>query len=427
MKLKSVLDDIAKNLELEINEKNLILRKSQNIVSLIEGELKSGRIEADVFIGGSFAKNTLVRGDFYDVDVFIRFDWRYGDISKILEKILKKAVKKKKMTLETLHGSRDYFRIIEKNIIFEIIPVVKIKKPREARNVTDLSYFHINYIRRKLKKRGLEKEVILAKQFCKAQKVYGAESYVSGFSGYALECLIVHYLSFEKMLRDLIKVKLGERLIIDIEKDYKRKRDILFDMNESKISSPVILIDPTWKERNALAALKWDTFKKFQEGAREFLKNPGREFFEIKKLDEGDLSDEAKRKNAEFLKVYLETKKQPGDIAGTKMKKFASYLERELGRYFFVIGKEFDYSGENNARAYLIVKSKKEITKTGPPSDFEKHARAFRKNNKDVFEKEGNLFAREKIKFSAKEFIKTFKKKYGLNIESMGISKFEIN
>jgi tRNA nucleotidyltransferase (CCA-adding enzyme) len=289
-----------------------------------------------------------------------------------------------------------------------------------------LSYFHVSYVKNKIRKGNLAREIVLAKQFCKAQKVYGAESYVNGFSGYALECLIIYYKSFEKMLKELVKAKATERVIVDPAKAFKKKGDVLFEMNESKLGSPIILVDPTWKERNALAALNRETFEKFQTAAGEFLKHPRREFFEIKKFDISKLEGRAKKAKAEFLKIEVETNRQPGDIAGTKLKKFSIYLESALSKYFDIEEKEFEYAGENKATIYLIAKSKGEIVRIGPPVKLEKHAAAFKKENKNVFEKNGILHVRIKVSFSAKKFIEDFAKKYGKNIKSMDIVGLKI-
>ena len=425
MNAKRVLEEIVSSLVTKELQVKALKEETKKITYLIENELKNSKISAEVFVGGSFAKETLVKEEFFDIDIFVRFDWRYEDISRLLTNILGKIKKKTKLKIEKLHGSRDYFRIIRGRIIFEIVPVVKIKRPKEARNVTDLSYFHVNYVRKNIKK--LAKEIVLAKQFCKSQKIYGAESYINGFSGYALECLIIYYKSFEKMLKELIKVKLGERLIIDPAKSYKKKGDVLFEMNESKLGSPIILVDPTWKERNALAALSRETFERFQEIARQFLKKPNKSFFEIKKFDIEHFKNKAKKEKGEFVKIEIGTNKQPGDIAGTKLKKFSNYLTRGLSRFFEIKGKEFDYTGENKATLYLIAKSKGEIIKIGPPKTLEKNAREFKKQNRNVFEKNGILHAKIKINFTAKKFISDFSKIYHKNIKDMDIVGLKVN
>lgn len=415
---------VVSGIELLPDKKTLagIKRDVEGIVSKLREELKKAKISAEVFVGGSFAKGTLIKGEFYDIDIFVRFDWRLKDISKFLGKIVRSAAKRAKLKLETLHGSRDYFRMIRKDAIYEIVPVVKIKKPREARNVTDLSYFHVNYVKKKFSDR-LRRELVLAKQFCKAQRVYGAESYISGFSGYALECLIIQYKSFEKMLRELSKIKLGDRIVIDPKKAYKRKNDVLFEMNESKLSGPIILVDPTWRERNVLAALSRETFAKFQEAAKRFLRKPSGDFFIIKRFDEKIFRGKAKKSRAEFVKIELKTDRQPGDIAGTKMKKFSNYIVNEVSRYFDIVGREFEYSGESKATLYLAAKSKKVIVRGGPPKAMEKAAKEFKKRNKNVFEKNGRLYSKIKINFTAKKFLRDFSKKFSKTVKAMGISK----
>jgi tRNA nucleotidyltransferase (CCA-adding enzyme) len=424
MSVKQVLS----GLDLTPRKEDIACLKAETnrITSLLRSALRQNRISAEVFVGGSYTKNTLIGGGEYDVDIFARFDWKYEELSPILEKVVKKAAKEGKFKMERVHGSRDYFRLWKnRKVIFEVIPVTKIKKPKEARNVTDLSYFHVNYVKRKLKG-NIANEVVVAKQFCKAQEVYGAESYVNGFSGYALECLIIYYKSFEKMLKELVKVKENERLIIDSEKKFKKKSDILFEMNESKLNSPVIIVDPTWKERNALAALSKETFLKFQGRAREFLKRPSADFFVIKEFDASAFRKQAKRRQ-QFVSLSIETDRQEGDIAGTKMKKFSNYIVKELGRYFDIADRKFNYKKGKASAFYIIAKPKKEIIKIGPPANFEKHASAFRKQNKKVCEKNGILYAKINVDFSAREFLKKFLKNYSKTIKGMGISGLKID
>jgi tRNA nucleotidyltransferase (CCA-adding enzyme) len=226
------------------------------------------------------------------------------------------------------------------------------------------------------------------------------------------------------MLKEIAKIK--ERTIIDPEKLFKKKTDVIFEMNESKLNSPIILVDPTWKERNALAALNWESFRKFQEAATKFLKKPSTSFFEIKEVDKKEIMEEARARKAEFADIWIETDRQPGDIAGTKLKKFGDFAMREMSKYFEIARKEFDYSGGKAADIYIIAKPKKELIKSGPPAKMDMHAKAFRKENKNVFEKSGILHARVRIDFSAKEFLIKFKKDYAKTIREMGITKLEI-
>ena len=421
MKIKEVLDKLDYMPDKE--EIAFIKNEAEQTCKDIDKEIKKQKIKAETFIGGSLAKSTLVKKDKYDVDIFVRFDWQYENLSEKLEKILLSVAKRKKANIDKIHGSRDYFRLEKNNLIFEIIPVLKITKPKEARNVTDLSYFHVNYVKKRVNN-DLAREIILAKAFCKAHGVYGAESYIQGFSGYGLECLSIYYGGFEKMLRALVKVK--EREIIDPEKKYKIKDSVLLEINESKLQSPIVLIDPTWKERNVLAALSRESFHKFQNAAIIFLKNPGISFFEEKKIDEKKMKEKAKKRKADFSCVFLKTDKQTGDIAGTKLKKFVNFLTREIESFYFILDKEFLYDEEQSANFYICAKSKKEIDKIGPPESMKEACTSFKKKNRNIFVKNGLLHSKIKIGFSLPKFLIDFKRKILRKLREMGITGMKI-
>src|SRR3989344_1191641 len=232
--LKEALEKVKPNEE----ELRIINSLIKEFIKLLEKGKKSLKISAEIFVGGSSAKGTIIKKEHYDIDVFIRFDKKYfgsdkkSNVSDLTEKMLKNTKNKQK-----IHGSRDYFRIkASKNLFFEIVPVKKIKNQKEAENITDLSYFHVNYVKRKLKVKFLD-EVRLAKAFCHAAGCYGAESYIKGFSGYALELLIYHYRSFLKFIAAMSKVNAREKLVIDTEKQYKNI--VLMNLNAAKLQSPI--------------------------------------------------------------------------------------------------------------------------------------------------------------------------------------------
>jgi len=412
MKLKKVLRELDFSVD-KLEMKNLE-DETSNVVELLK---KAAGKKGEIFVGGSFAKGTLGRSEDYDIDIFVRF-LKSGDLSSELERIVKKVARNIKLGYDKLHGSRDYFRIhVSRKLTFEIIPVLKVRRVSESENVTDLSYFHVNFVKKALKK-GLERDVRLAKQFCKALGVYGAESYINGFSGYALECLIIYYGGFEKFLKAMVKVK--DKEIIDIKRLYKRKGDILVEMNSSKTAGPLVLVDPTWKERNVLAALNWDSFKKFQDACRKLLKKPSVGMFLVKDVNVSSLEKMACRKKREFVHVRLETDRQEGDIAGTKMKKFAGFLGRELRKWFVVMREEFVYGGGKDADVYFVLKSKREVLRAGPPVKMVKEVKEFRKRNRKTIVKNSRVYAKEKVDCSGKDLIRKLGKMRGLE---MGISK----
>jgi tRNA nucleotidyltransferase (CCA-adding enzyme) len=306
-----------------------------------------------------------------------------------------------------------------------VVPVMTFKNPRDAKNFTDLSHSHVDYVKKKATKKILD-EIRLAKAFCYANRCYGAESYINGFSGYSLELLIINYKSFLKFIKEISKIKEGQKLVIDIEKNYKNKNIIMMDINASKLQSPIILIDPTFKQRNAAAALSEETFEKLKYAARKFLKNPSRKSFEMEKTDLEKIKNDAKKNKNEFVLLEVTTEKQEGDVAGSKLIRFYKHLAEEISRFFYIQNKGFNYNGKKSARFFFVVKSKKEILLEGPMKEQKKNVEKFTKIHKNITVKNGKIFAKEKIDFTLHKFISRWKQKNAKKMREMSITELSV-
>jgi len=423
-KINMVLKEALLEAKPSDEEIRIIESQVKNFIEEFNQQLKVSKIDAEIFVGGSFAKKTLIKKEKYDVDIFVRFDKKYikENISELTHKILKKI--RLKQVINVIHGSRDYFKIdMEPNFCFEIVPVIKVSNPKEAENITDLSYFHVNYANKKIKGK-MSGDIILAKSFCHANRIYGAESHIKGFSGYSLELLIIYYKSFEKFIREIAKSK-EDKIIIDMEKEYHNKKQVLMDMNSSKLESPIILVDPTYKQRNALATLSVEVFEKFREKCREFLKNPSINFFRIKEINFRELEESAKKRGNDFILLQISTDKQEGAVAGSKLLKFYNHLENSTNRYFDIKEKGFYYHDGKKADCFFAVKKKAKIIIKGPPQEMEE-AKKFRKKHKNIVVKSGIVYAEEKIDFSLKDFISQWTKDNKKIIRDMYISEIKI-
>ncbi len=421
-KINSVLKEVLPFAKPSDKEMNEIKEKLNAFLKKIDANRKKARINAQIFVGGSWAKGTIIKKDSYDIDIFVRFDKKYRDsmLSDITEKMLKGQ------KAERIHGSRDYFKIkSEDGLFFEIIPVKMVNNPKEAENVTDLSYSHVNYIKKKIKTQKILDEIRLAKAFCYANNAYGAESYIRGFSGYAIELLVNYYGSFLRFVNAIAKIK--EKEVIDIEKLYKNKSQILMDINEAKLKSPIILIDPTYKQRNVLAALSDETLKRFQKSCIEFIKNPSANFFRIEAVDIKKIIADSKKKGLEFVLLDISTNKQKGDIAGSKLLKFYRHLNNEILGFFEIKAKGFEYFGEKRARAFFVVKSKGSFIAKGPKVNDEKNARKFRLKHKIISIKNGHLYSKIKADYFLNDFLMRWKAKNMKIIKDMSITGLNVH
>ncbi|MEX2017410.1 MAG: hypothetical protein WD876_02970 [Candidatus Pacearchaeota archaeon] len=421
--INSVLGQISEKTEPEKEEVEYIKQKLKEFLAMFKQNLKKKKVGAEPFIGGSFAKNTMIKKDHYDVDIFARFDKKYKD--KDISNITKQALAGIK-NVQEVHGSRNYFRIRINSSYFEVVPVLKVSNPKDAENITDLSYFHVNYVNKKLKNKKILDEIRIAKVFCHANNVYGAESYISGFSGYGLELLVYHYKTFLNFVKAMVKVNEKDKLIIDIEKHYKNKRDILLDINSAKLASPIILVDPTYRQRNVLAALSEGTFRKFQGVCKEFLRKPSLEAFEPKKINFDEVKAKVKKAGNEFIILKATTDKQEGDIAGSKLVKFFRYLIDEVSKIFDVKDSGFEYTGKKTATYYLAVKRKSQIIKQGPLLKDKENVMKFRKMHTSFFNKSGRIYAKDKIKHDIKDFLNKWEQKNKRQVGEMAVKELRV-
>lgn len=349
------------------------------------------KVNARPVLGGSFAKDSWLKSD-HDVDVFVAFDMKHADhdISGLLEKALKpwKAVR--------VHGSRDYFQIKGKPS-FEIIPVLAIRKAADARNVTDFSPKHVTWVNKNGKK--FKDDIRLLKKFCKAQRIYGAESYIRGFSGHVVDILIIHYGGFMKLLKAARTWK--PKTVIDHNKVYKGKA--LLILNASKTQGPLVIIDPVQNDRNAAAALTEETYFKFIKAAKAFLARPSKNFFEEKEPDFTAL----KKKGA----IIINAKTLPGkeDVSGSKMvRAFVHFRTRLEKNDFKVVDAGWIWDKKKSARFWYLTKEKslpKTMEKNGPPAKMENNVKDFKKKHKKTKIVKGRVVAIVARKFLTPESV----------------------
>ncbi|MBI2649786.1 nucleotidyltransferase domain-containing protein [Candidatus Woesearchaeota archaeon] len=384
MKIKQILDEALKEIQPDKNYEKEIFEKLDFIIKKISQK----NIKA--IFGGSGAKGTWLKT--FDADIFVLFDYRkFKDKSDKLPDILEKILRKKFSNAIRLHGSRDYFQIKQNKFTFEIVPILKIQKAEQAKNITDVSPLHSRWV---LKHKKLVNEMKLTKQFCQAQNVYGAESYIRGFSGYTCEILTAYYGSFLNLIRNATKWE--DKVVVDAQKYYKGK-DVFKLVNTSKLVSPLIVIDPVQKDRNAAAALGTEKFEHFKNATKEFLKNPSKESFARKNLKSLFLKE--KTNNAELIIIQASPLSGKTDVVGVKLLKIYEFLNEKLQKQGFRTKKtDWEWDKRNNAIFYFLFDKKplsKFIKIEGPPIKIRQHAENFKRMHKKTFVKNNKIYALE--------------------------------
>jgi len=405
----------------KINTKRIDAEISK-IYSDLKKKLESAiSYNCEIFLGGSLAKGTMLANN-KELDIFIRFSKEYKN--KELSDMLEAGLKKAKIKYKRVHGSRDYFRSSIDDYTIEFIPIYKIDNASEAKNITDISPLHVLWVTKKIN--GLMDDVKLAKQFCKSGKIYGAESHIQGLSGYVLEILVIHYGGFEKLLQAATKWK--DKTIIDVEKQYKNKNEILSVMNIAKIVSPLIVVDPVQKERNAAAALSIESYGKFISLAKEFLKEPSEDYFKIKEINEKELVKEAKKLKAHIVHLSIIAAGDKSDVIGGKVRKLKQFLEKNLNKKGFHIIKDY-WTLKDIWLFYSPEKLPLTYEHRGPlVANKNEHYKKFITKHKDTFVKGKYVYANVKnkhrdIESCVKDVFNMFIKNYKKDIKITKITR----
>jgi len=372
----------------------------------VSESLKKHNIRAKILVGGSVGKHTWLSG-ISDIDFFIAFNYAlYKDKSAELSDYAEKVLRKYRPT--RLKGSRDYFSAKYKGFDLEFVPVLEISDIGKALNITDASPLHVYYVANKVaENKNLAAEIRLAKQFFKSADAYGAESYISGFSGYVIEILVLHYGSFAKLIKAASKWK--HRRIIDTEKHHK---NALESLNIAKLDSPLIIVDPIDYHRNAAAALRSKRFANIISHSKSYLKKPSLKFFEVKHFSPSKL----KGKNTIILstKPIKKTQAVAGDVIVGKFNK----IRRVFSEHDFDLNSaNWYWNGNLNENAYYIFRfSEMNLPKkrklTGPPKHVHKrYIAAFTRKWRGARLINDRYFAETRRKYTnANQFLKVILK-----------------
>jgi tRNA CCA-adding enzyme len=414
MKEKKVYSKENKKVELPLNITKLpkhIPQSVRDTLLLLSIAVKPH----ELVLGGSLAKNTHLK-DNHDCDVFVRFNPNEEELqpkslkkntvekAKTLSDKLEELLKKTPYEFTRLHGSRDYFQAHINEYQYEIVPVLNITNPKDAQNVTDMSPLHVAWVVERLTKK-LREDIKKAKLFCKTARVYGAESYIGGFSGHIIDILIIHYDGFDNFCKAVqFWNPTKKQIIIDPMHFYKSKNHILEVLNESKQNSPLIIIDPLQPNRNAASALTIQKLVQFQKLVSNYLDAIKKKkdtkalkaFFTPKPLSFDTFKKEAKlqfskKRGAEKDLAFFTLRAQPIsekiDIAGAQMKKVSEFIQIQGQAEGFKVYVDFELKVKTIFVATPTPKISQYTIIKGPPLTMKTAVSAFCKDKDLTFEK----------------------------------------
>jgi tRNA nucleotidyltransferase (CCA-adding enzyme) len=371
---------------------------TDKVVSYLQSAgLKTG-VNVNVVPGGSTAKGTFLKGNF-DIDIFVRFKTEEQNLSDILELMLGDFINDHSLILERVHGSRDYFNFEFNKLFFEIVPVKFMENIDDANNVTDMSPLHVFWVKKHINE-TLCNDVRLAKQFSKSIGIYGAESYINGLSGHVFDILVIHHGGFIPLLKAVSSW--SGVTVVDPEKKHK---NVFESLNQSKLVSPLIVIDPIDPQRNAAAAVSLEKYNLFIKSAKEFLQNPDEKYFIIPKFNLDSLISH--KQNSENLFV-IDVLPQIGkkDVVITKVLKIFEFLKRHLVLYDFDIRLTDWHIDSDKCYLYFFIDNKElssTLERQGPPIENFQAVERFQEVHEKTFERDGKLWVNVRRDFTVSE------------------------
>jgi len=345
--LEKVCAEVLKRVNPSESERKKVQALAKKLIEKVEKAAKEKRVEAEVRVEGSVAKNTWLR-DCPEIDVFmcVPTTMPREDFGTVCLEIAKEATEGYRQ-IERF-AEHPYLEAIVDKVWVNVVPCYRVK-PGEWISATDRTPFHTDYVKPLLdeQKGG---EVRLLKRFMKGVGVYGAEIKVGGFSGYLCELLVLNYGSFIKVLKAAADWK--EKTVIDYEGHYERKDDA-----KKLFEEPFVMVDPVDKRRNVAAAVRKERLDEFIVASRAFLKTPDLKFFyppHIEALEPTELVNRINGRGSAIVFISFKGGPAVPDVLWGQLYKSQRALRKLIQKHDFTVLRDTVWSNEKNLNTFIF-------------------------------------------------------------------------
>ena len=370
--MQKVLSEVLPVIKPSPQELSEELAFAQTLVEHVRGNIPPG---CDAMLTGSVAKRTFLR-EKRDIDIFVLFDRnmpREG-LEPAIRTIMEAAFPK--LGYQLSYAEHPYARFRFEGRRIDLVPAYKITDASQRLSAVDRSALHTHFVLKSLRA-GQADDVILLKQFLRANSLYGAEIKVEGFSGYLCELLIIKYGGITSLVKTAARWKAP--VFFDAGGHYRDKKAV---REATKRFGFFVAIDPTDKNRNVAAAVSRNSFSQFISLCRRFVKKPSTEFF----LRRPELFEDKLMKAAATKKAFLVSLPRPDvvdDVMWGQLRKIANQLTARLEDF-----RPADIIADDGRHLVRlgIVLGRDQLPPTmqleGPPLRMARHVAEFRKRHK---------------------------------------------
>ena len=358
--MKKIIPNIMKNVIPTQTVEKSKERIAETALELVKKEIVKFPEIIGAEFGGSFAKGTWLSKD-ADVDIFVRF--KKSTSEEKFEKISKKIGfdSLKKFSPYVRYSEHPYVEAKMKGTKINVVPFYDVEVG-EWKSAADRSPYHTKYMSKSLTHK-MRNEVRILKTFLKSNGIYGAEIAKQGFSGYVSEVLVLHFGSFENLIKSISKIEENE----------------VIGKTSKKFDTSLVIIDPIDSNRNLAAAISDENIGKFILVCRAFKENPKLEFFKNKK------SRVSKKHWGNVLSIKFNFKIRSPDIIWGQIKRATSSLSTQLELAGFTVLRSKAWTDQQK-EAYLLfflesTKISEIFAKNGPEFFREGSSKSFISKN----------------------------------------------
>ena len=335
--MKMDYEAILKDIKPTDEEKRHIEDVSSRVINFLQDACDEREVDAKVTLVGSVSKNTALKGK-SDIDIFIAFplDTDKAKLKEIGLDLAHACCDEFGSEAEHHFASHPYVTTHIEGCEVDIVPCYAINDGSQLKSAVDRTILHTRYVKQRLSK-SQEDEVLLLKRFMAMTGTYGSEFKVGGFAGYLCELLIIHYGDFESTLKAAINWKYHE--VIDLEGF----------ATSGKFKEPLIVIDPTDKNRNVGAALRLDKMAEFIQSARNYIFSDNKRdyFYPLEReLKRDEILKEFKSRNSDVIAFRFDIPDIPLDTLHPQLRKTCEALENKLNTEEFNVFKADYWSDE---------------------------------------------------------------------------------
>ena len=335
--MKMDYEAILKDIKPTDEEKRHIEDVSSRVINFLQDACDEREVDAKVTLVGSVSKNTALKGK-SDIDIFIAFplDTDKAKLKEIGLDLAHACCDEFGSEAEHHFASHPYVTTHIEGCEVDIVPCYAINDGSQLKSAVDRTILHTRYVKQRLSK-SQEDEVLLLKRFMAMTGTYGSEFKVGGFAGYLCELLIIHYGDFESTLKAAINWKYHE--VIDLEGF----------ATSGKFKEPLIVIDPTDKNRNVGAALRLYKMAEFIQSARNYIFSDNKRdyFYPLEReLKRDEILKEFKSRNSDVIAFRFDIPDIPLDTLHPQLRKTCEALENKLNTEEFNVFKADYWSDE---------------------------------------------------------------------------------